>query len=130
MAQTNERVKPEQTPDQRDNRKEACKTYVEQTKLLVTLATAFLIPPAAVQVLAHCARVSLFVTSELLFVSSILAGYVVFASLAGSQDKGEFDVYRPAVRYASLLQIALFLFGLVAFLMLVADCPPPPPKPR
>ena len=116
------------TSEQRDNRKEACKTYLEQTKLLVTLATAFLIPPAAVQVLAHCVSPWLFVTSELFFVGSVLAGYITFAALAGSQDMGEFDVHRPAVRNASLGQIALFALGLLAFLTLVMQCPPPPPK--
>jgi len=30
-----------------DSKKEACKTYIEQTKLLVTLASAFLFAPAA-----------------------------------------------------------------------------------
>jgi len=30
-----------------ENRKEACKTYIEQTKLLVTLASVFLMAPAA-----------------------------------------------------------------------------------
>jgi len=30
-----------------EGKKEACKTYLEQTKLLVTLASAFLFAPAA-----------------------------------------------------------------------------------
>src|SRR3954463_794881 len=91
-----------------EGRKEACKTYLEQTKLLVALASAFLFaPPGLVAILkdrqgagAKYVHVGLFITSEALFVLSVLLGYVVLGSLAGSQDREDFDIYRPATRFA------------------------------
>lgn len=104
-------------------KQEACKTYLEQTKLLVTLASAFLFAPAGLVAIlkdrssAGIATVDLrwFVAAESFFVLSVLAGYVVLGTLAGSQDEGSFDVFRPATRVASLLQLGLYLGGMAAF---------------
>jgi len=114
-------------PD-RENRIEACKTYVEQTKQLLTLASAFLIVPAgamavltdkgfqAVSAGVRC----LFLLSEICFVGSVLAGYFVLGTITGSQVKGQFDVYRPVTRISSLVQLGGYLAGLVFFVLLLA----------
>jgi hypothetical protein len=65
-----------------DSQKESCKTYVEQTKLLVTLASAFLFGPAAlIGILKDRAAAGLtgwqlrwFITAELCFIVSVVAG--------------------------------------------------------
>lgn len=111
-----------------EGKKEACKTYLEQTKLLVTLASAFLFaPPSLVAILKDSLAVKLssgvltwFVVAESLFVASVLFGYVVLGSLSGSQDREDFDIYRPATRLASLGQFLLYLAGIVVFVVLAS----------
>ena len=109
-----------------DGKKEACKTYLEQTKLLVTLASAFIFaPPGLVAILKEKPSVKFgqdelywLIAAEVLFLCSVLAGYVAIAALAGSQDVGRYDVYRPAVRWASLIQFLAYLFGVAVFIWL------------
>jgi hypothetical protein len=109
-----------------EGKKEACKTYIEQTKLLVALASAFLFAPAGlIAILKDISAAGLdsctltwFVVVEALFVCSVLAGYIVLGSLAGSQDNGSFDVFRKATRFFSLLQFGLYIFGIIVFIKL------------
>ena len=110
-----------------DHKQEACRTYIEQTKLLVTLASAFIFAPAAlvatvkektgVEILS--AHLFWFLAAEIFFVASVLAGYVTLGSIAGSQDKGEFDVFRPATRIVSFLQFVFYVAGISTFVYLV-----------
>jgi hypothetical protein len=110
-----------------EGKKEACKTYLEQTKLLVTLASAFLFAPAALigilkdkpQTGLTDAQFTSFIIAEILFISSVLFGYIVLGSLAGSQNSGHFDVFRPATRCFSLLQFGTYLAGLIVFIRLI-----------
>lgn len=113
-----------------DGRKEACKTYIEQVKLLVTLASAFVVAPAAMipliggagRVIASNDLVRRFFRAELAFIFSVLAGYVALATIAGYQHRNDFNVYRPATRVVSIVQILAYLFGLwefVHFLLLI-----------
>jgi hypothetical protein len=107
-----------------EGRKEATKTYVEQTKLLVTLASAFLFaPPALVGILKdrpviHItpAQFRWLVAAEICFIVSVLAGYIVLATIAGWQHLGRFDVYRCATQFWSLVQFFTYLIGLIVFL--------------
>src|SRR5579872_3513387 len=93
-----------------EGKKEAVKTYLEQTKLLVTLSSAFILAPAGlVAVLKERTSVGLtnsqlfwFVVAEIFFIASVLAGYVVLGTIAGYQHADRFDVYRKATRYSSL----------------------------
>lgn len=104
-----------------EGKKEACKTYIEQTKLLVTLASAFLFAPAVlIPLLKETVRIdSLLATglmvSEGAFVFSIFFGYVVLGTVAGSQSDGSFNVYRPATMWFSWMQIATYLGGMAWF---------------
>jgi hypothetical protein len=109
-----------------DGKAEACKTYIEQTKLLVTLASAFLFAPAGLVALlkdkdtVHLDKYTMiwFLVVEALFVLSVLTGYVVLGTLAGSQDDGSFNVYRPATMRFSLIQFGLYLGGMGMFIYL------------
>jgi hypothetical protein len=109
-----------------EGQKESIRTYIEQTKLLVTLASAFLFAPAGfIGIMKDRTASGLdksqlysFIGSEVLFIISVLAGYVVLGSLTGSQAAGDFDVYRPATRRSSLVQFGAYVFGLVVFLVL------------
>src|SRR6266699_2566583 len=99
-----------------DARKEAVKTYVEQTKLLVTLSSAFVLAPAGVVAVfkdrvavgLSTSQLAWFVIADILFIVSVLMGYVVLATIAGYQHLNRFDVHRPATRYSSLVQIATY----------------------
>jgi hypothetical protein len=121
--------------DPLDGPKEACKTYLEQTKLLVTLASAFVVAPAATiplfvgkdRLQATTAMLSCFLGAEMFFVFSVLSGYLVLGTIAGSQQANQFDVYRPATMFLSRAQIFCYLAGLglfVAFLRLVMQAKP------
>jgi hypothetical protein len=115
-----------------DGPKEACKTYIEQVKLLVTLASAFVVAPAAViplfsgtgRMIASHDLIIRFLKAELAFVGSVLAGYVALATIAGYQHRNDFNVHRTATRVVSILQILAYLFGLwqfVQFLLLILN---------
>jgi hypothetical protein len=109
-----------------EGQKESIRTYIEQTKLLVTLASAFLFAPAAfIGIMKDRTASGLdktqlhwFIASEVLFIISVLAGYVVVGTLTGSQAAGTFDVFRPATRCFSLAQFGAYVLGLIVFLVL------------
>ena len=107
-----------------EGRKEAVKTYIEQTKLLVTLASAFLFaPPALIGILKDRAAVQItaaqlgsLIAAELCFIVSVLAGYIVLATISGWQHLGKFDVYRLGTQLWSRVQFFSYLVGLMIFL--------------
>jgi hypothetical protein len=109
-----------------NGRSEALKTYIEQTKLLVTLASGFVVAPAAAvsffrpdkQTNVHFSP-KLFLAAELLQIFSVVAGYVVLGSIAGSQHNEDFNVYRAATRALSLIQLGLYVAGLTSFVYLI-----------
>lgn len=105
-------------------KKDAVKTFSEQTKVLISLASAFVIAPAAALAVIGNINHALFVLGELAFVFSVFFGYIVFGTLAGSQHNGEYNVYRKATRYSSIIQILLFLAGLVLFMVMVIEATP------
>jgi hypothetical protein len=121
-----------------DGAKEAVKTYIEQTKLLVTLSSAFVLAPAgAVAVFKDRAVVGLstsllfwFVVADVLFILSVLMGYVVLGTISGFQHINRYDVHRAATRWSSLFQILTYLAGLVVFIYFAfALISAPQPKP-
>ena len=107
-------------------RQEALKTFIEQTKLLVTLASGFILAPPAV--LSFLRRPdggkgtpvpwNRFFWAEGLLIASIVAGYFVLGTVAGSQHSGDYNVYRRATRLFSILQLLLYLAGIGAFLLM------------
>ncbi len=113
--------------DYRANRMEACRTHIELARLLMVLASAFVVaPPVLAAYLARArtaelatASVFLFAVSELLFISSVLSGYIVVGLIASSQDEGSFNAYRPATRIFSVGQLGAYVFGLICFLIMV-----------
>ena len=62
-------------------------------------------------------------TAEGAFVASILLGYIALGALAGTQNAGAFDVDRPAIRIASLMQLGLYVVGLVILALLLTSLP-------
>jgi hypothetical protein len=106
-----------------DGPREACKTYIEQTKLLVALASGFIVAPAALvpwiagkdKIPFGESAVHLLFGAELSFIISVLMGYVVLATIAGFQQINRFDVNRSATKWSSRLQIVAYLVGLFIF---------------
>jgi len=98
-----------------NNHQEACKTYIEQTKLLTTLASGFIVAPAVVPDLLKVAVIGPIVGAEIFFVISVLAGYLTIAAIAGSQHIGEYNVYSPTVRAFGLVQFMAYLGGIALF---------------
>jgi len=109
-----------------DNKKEACKTYIDQTKQLITLASAFIVaPPGLIAVLKDRTEAGLtadtlcyMLAAEMCFVLSVIFGYIVMGSVTGSQDDGSYDVFRFATRFFSLAQFVSYLFGIGVSLIL------------
>jgi len=109
-----------------EEKKEACKTYIEQTKLLVTLASGFLVAPAGLVVIlknsstvgVESHHLCLFLWSEILLVMSVIMGYIVLGTITGSQDDGSFNVFRPATRVFSIIQFIFYLAGIAIFIYL------------
>jgi ABC-type antimicrobial peptide transport system permease subunit len=102
------------------NQKKACDTYVEQTKLLFTLASAFIIGPAILELLGKTDYPSLFILCEICFVLSAVMGYVVLGTIAGSQNDGSHDVFRPATMGFSITQFGLYLAGIILFVIMIS----------
>lgn len=105
-----------------NGKKDACKTFIEQTKLLVTLASAFLVAPAVLLGRGNEAlgrELAIFLLAEVCFVLSVLLGYVVLGSIAGSQHSGKYNVYRKATRRLSMGQFTAYVLGMSAFVVLV-----------
>ena len=108
-------------------KQEALRTYVEQTKLLVTLASGFVLAPAAAVSLIHPfdsqpmphVSMPLFLLAEILQILSVISGYAVLGSIVGSQHDETFNVYRRATIALSRLQLGLYLTGLGCFVMLI-----------
>ena len=112
-----------------NGKQQALKTFIEQTKLLVTLASGFILAPATALSFfgLHAgngtvdAFLPLFWRAETLLIASVLFGYLVLASIAGSQHDDHYNVYRPATRILSILQFLSYLAGVVAFLLLIRN---------
>ncbi|MEI7491323.1 MAG: hypothetical protein WCK92_07990 [Bacteroidota bacterium] len=110
-----------------DGKKEACKTYIEQTKLLVTLSSAFLFAPIGLFTLLKDKTaigitgclLGWLIVMEIVFVLSVLFGYVVHGTIAGSQNDNSFNVFRTATMVFSLLQLGSYLSGMVIFVFLI-----------
>jgi len=105
-----------------DDHKEACKTFLDQTKQLITLASAFLFAPAGfvalvkdTAALQHTDKIALFIAAESCFILSVIFGYVTMGTIAGTQHDGSNDVYRAATRGFSLAQFGTYVIGLVVF---------------
>lgn len=109
-------------------KKEECKACIKQTKLYMISTSVFLFASAAlVLILKNKSAAELsdstlawFVAAEVLFMCSVLSGYMVLGSLDRSQDDGSFDAFCKATRLFSVLQFRSFIFGIVCFIVLAA----------
>ncbi|GGH61964.1 hypothetical protein HNQ91_001171 [Filimonas zeae] len=105
-------VQPLQAIGSKDDKKESSKTYLEQTKLLTTLASTFIVAPAILFKEMANLSIGWVVTMEVSFIFSVIFGYVVAGSLAGTQYEGKYNIYRRAAMWGSLTQLGLYLIGL------------------
>lgn len=101
-------------PDNKEitHRQEACKTYIEQAKLLTSLASAFIVAPAAILGFTRVSLAWQLLVAEVCFVLSVLAGYISIGAIAGSQFKGEYNIHRTAVKGAGRLQFLAYIAGI------------------
>jgi hypothetical protein len=97
-------------------RNDACKTYLEQTKLLTTLSSAFIIAPVALFEKFQNMNL-LVILMEVFFIFSIFTGYVVFGTIAGTQHKGDCNVHNKGTTIFSWIQIVFFFLG-ITFLLI------------
>lgn len=103
-------------------RQDACKTFLEQTKQLTTLASTFLFAPAAfvtltkdLAALHQSTTIYWFLGAEACFLLSVVFGYVTIGTIAGTQNNGTYDVFRKATRICALIQFATYLIGILVF---------------
>lgn len=113
---------PPPPPVAPQGRQDACKTFLDQTKQLITLASAFLFAPAAIVTWGKAldsAKLSLvipwFVGAEACFVLSVILGYITIGTIAGTQNDGTYNVFRVATRGFSIAQFFFYLLGIVVF---------------
>jgi hypothetical protein len=102
------------------NKVEACKTYLEQIKLLVALSSAFLLAPAVFYDKLDLVNTYVYLM-EGAFVLSVILGYATTGALAGTQEEGEFDIYRRAIQILSILQLFFFIIGIVFLFVSLRD---------
>jgi hypothetical protein len=117
---------PPPPPATAQGRQDACRTFLDQTKQLITLASAFLFAPAAIVTWGKAlesAKLSSvmpwFVGAETCFVLSVILGYVTIGTIAGTQNDGTYNVFRVATRGFSIAQFLFYLLGIVIFGMLM-----------
>ena len=115
----------------RDYQKYAVEKYIEQVKVLTTLASALLLSPGILAALYRVigdhnlqfqqkqqAIVAVIISS----VSSLIAiffAYFIYSSLIGMIYKNKYDIYRPATRFFSLLQFIFVVISCVSFIFVV-----------
>lgn len=71
--------------------------------------------------LTSALSVETFIVAETALIASVLAGYVVLGTIAGSPYNETFNVYRTAPRVLSLIQSTLYLPGLSAFVTMIVQ---------
>jgi hypothetical protein len=107
----------------KDDKKIACNTFVEQTKLLTSLASAFIVAPAVVKGFTDLVLGWQVFGAEILFVISVLGGYFTLAAITGTQFKGIYNVYRPAIQWGGRIQFFAYVFGIALFGWWLASYP-------
>lgn len=112
-----------------DSKKEECQIYIKQTKLFMTLTSAFLLAPVALVMTLKDksatgfdgSALAWFAGVEALFACSVLSGFIVLDSLAKPQNDGSFDAFGKTTRLFSILQFRLFVAGIVCSAALAAQ---------
>ncbi|MEM1448705.1 MAG: hypothetical protein AAF726_11440 [Planctomycetota bacterium] len=105
--------------------KAACETFIQQTKLLTSLASAFVVAPVLVKP-DSIEVTGWLLAAEIALLVSLLAGYVTLAAVAGTQHKGKFNVYAPTIRVFAHAQFFPYVIGVALFLYwLVGERVPP-----
>lgn len=110
----------------KEDKKFAIEKYLDQVKILTALATALLISPNAFLIIRKADAEALQVfesakiflsVANILFLLSIIMTYFIYSSIVGNVNEGIYDVYRPATRIFSLIQLLGIVVGCVALLI-------------
>ncbi len=116
---------------ERDYQKHAVEKYIEQVKVLTTLASALLLSPGllvAIFKITGDIRIQPQVKQQVIIavlissISSLIAiflAYFVYSSLIGMIYKNKYDIYRPATRIFSLLHFIFVIVSCISFIFLV-----------
>jgi hypothetical protein len=97
-------------------KKEACRTSIEQVKIIVYLALVFILSTNLLM-LYKTPNWNLYLAESSLILS-ILFGFTTLGSIAGFQSLEKYDVYRPATRIGSILQLTFCVTGIVSYILL------------
>lgn len=113
----------------REDKKFAVEKYLDQVKILTALATTLLISPNLFlmlrEAIAENSQVmgvwkqakTFLITANISFLVSIIMTYLIYSSVVGSVDEGEYEIYRPLTRIFSLIQFAGIVVGCAALLV-------------
>lgn len=109
----------------KEDKKFAIEKYLDQVKILTALATALLISPNAFLVIRKANSGVLLVfesakkfllAANISFIIAVVMTYFIYSSIVGNINKGIYDVYRPATRIFSLIQLIGIIVGCVSLL--------------
>ena len=100
------------------HKKDSVETYKDLTKFLITISTGvFVLSPAFLGNFKEIDFLTCLFASWLCLVISIILGLLVLSSLAGTQNKNEYDIDNRLTKWLSrpqwfLLVLAIVLFGI------------------
>ncbi len=113
------------------NQKYAIEKYIDQVKVLTTLASALLFSPGILATIFSLTgdmtlsdQVKQQVTIAVLISSgssliAILLAYFIYSSLIGMIYHNEYNLYRPTTRILSILQFFLIIISCISFIYLI-----------
>ena len=113
-------------------RKFAVEKYLEQVKIVTTLATTLLVTPNALVALypAEEAKGQVpvvlcqglkpwLLTANISFALTIVLAYFIYSSVVGFIFQGEYDIHRPMTRVFSLLQLFTLAVGCTSLVVVL-----------
>ena len=115
----------------KDYQKYAVEKYIEQVKVLTTLASALLLSPGILAALFSVIgdhnllpqqKQQVIIAVIISSASSLIAiffAYFIYSSLIGMIYKNKYDIYRPATRIFSLLHFSLVIVSSISFIFVV-----------
>jgi len=104
--------------------------YLDQVKILTALATTLLITPNLFLTLLEKAVIrerieaaipywkNVMLFTNIMFLLSILLTYLIYSSIVGQLIDRKVDLYRPATRVFSILQILFIILGCAGLLVI------------
>lgn len=113
----------------KEDKKLAVEKYLDQVKILTALATALLVSPNLVLILRNNnsqsitalamfeeAKIYLLI-ANVSFLVAIGMTYFIYSSVVGFINDGIYDVYRPATRVFSIIQLLGIIVGCITLVI-------------